>query len=759
MTTEAVATVRLTIGIDGMTCAGCQSTVQRALLDLPGVTEASVNLLAHSAGVSYDPARVTPEQLVSAVKATGYGASLKPRSVHAHEHDHGAAGHGEERTLAIRAMSSFAGAAAAMMLSMPLMSAHGGHSADPLVRWFSTAIEPAARAAMPWLYAIPPAALHAILFAIASVAMAWAGRSFYTRAWAALKRRSADMYTLIALGTGSAMAYSIAASVVGGREVYYEAVVTIIAFLLAGNWLEARAKRQTSAALRLLADLQPKMARVSRLGVEWDVPIGEIVVGETVLAAPGERFAVDGAVTEGESEADESMITGEAVPVVKTPGAVVKAGTVNGTGALRYRATGVGAETMLARIVQLMEDAQSTRAPMAQLADRVTAWFVPAVIAIAALAFVAWLAAGAPIERAVVAAVSVLIISCPCAMGLAIPAAVMAATGRGARMGVLFKGGEAIERLAAVDTVLLDKTGTVTEGRLEVERVEAIGISESRLLEVAAAVELGSEHPAAAAVVDHARAAGVPIERAKLVTAQPGAGVTGRVGNDLVAAGNARMMERLKVAVDGDSQIFVAINGVLAGRMWLRDRMRADSPQAVAELKALGIDVAMLTGDRREPAERIASEAGIGRVEAEMTPEAKVEAVRREQSWNRTVAMTGDGINDGPALAEADVGVAMGSGTDVAREAGDVVLLRAGLSALPEAIRLARRARRTMRENLGWAFVYNAISIPVAAGVLAGPLGIELSPMLASAAMALSSVSVLANSLRLAGGGTWKTQS
>ncbi|HEX6865299.1 MAG TPA: copper-translocating P-type ATPase, partial [Thermoanaerobaculia bacterium] len=602
--------------------------------------------------------------------------------------------------------------------------------------------------------------------------MAWAGRHFYSRAWSSFRHHSADMNTLIAVGTGAAFLYSVLATVVPGfflrrgiqPDVYYEAVVIIIALILAGNALEARAKSRTSAALRGLIALQPKTARVLRGAEEIDIPVEEVRSGDTVVVRPGDRVPVDGEVLSGASAVDESMLTGESMPVEKAPGDRVIGGTINRTGAFRYRATTLGSDSMLARIVQLMREAQGSRAPIQRLADRISAVFVPVVLQIAIVTFVVWFVAAdsAPMVRAFAAAVAVLIIACPCAMGLAVPTAVMVATGRGAELGALIKGGEALQRAGDITHVVLDKTGTVTEGRPTVtDMVTVEGRPSEELLRLVASLEASSEHPLADAIVRHARDLGLPLVQAGEFQSVTGRGALGMVDGAALAVGNEKLMADYAVGVEplqadaerltaqGKTPVYVAVDGKLAGLLAVADPIRSTSKEAIARLKRMGLHVVLLTGDNRRTAEAIASQAGIDRVVAGVLPEGKVEEVRRLQQEGAVVAMVGDGINDAPALAQADVGIAIGSGTDIAIEASDVTLMRGDLGGVADAIALSRRTMRTMKQNLFWAFIYNVVGIPVAAGALYPVFGLLLSPILASAAMAFSSVSVVANSLRL----------
>jgi len=775
---EPAAGARITLPVEGMTCAACQATVQKALQRQPGVLDASVNLMMKSAAVTYDPARVQPEALVEAIRETGYEAEL-PRPEQTAFAEQEARDQSQElefRTLRRKALASGAAGVVAMIVSMPLMAAgdHAGMTADPFMHWVMNSLTPALRAVMPWLYEIPPAFLSWSLLAMTVAVMSWAGRHFYARAWAGLRHRSADMNTLVAVGTGAAFLYSVVATVAPGfftsrglaPDVYYEAVVIIIAFVLAGNTLEARAKSRTSAALRGLVALQPQTARVLRGDQELDVPVEQVADGDTVIVRPGERLPVDGEVLSGASAVDESMLTGESMPVEKQPGDRVIGGTINRTGAFRYRATNLGADSVLAQIVRLMRDAQSSRAPIQKLADRISGIFVPVVIGLSLVTFLVWFLAAdtAPAVRAFAAAVAVLIIACPCAMGLAVPTAVMVATGRGASLGILIKGGEALQRAGDVTTVVLDKTGTVTEGRPAVTDIlpaPDAPRSADELLRLVASLEASSEHPLADALVRRARELGLPLGSMEGFQSITGLGAVGIVEGIFVAVGNEKLMEEYaanmeplrpeaeRLAGEGKTPVYVAIDGAFAGVLAVADPIKPEAKEAIARLKRMGLDVVLLTGDNRRTAEAVGRDAGIDRVVAEVLPDGKVAEVQRLQKEGAVVAMVGDGINDAPALAQADVGIAIGTGTDIAIEASDVTLMRGDPRGVATAIALSRRTMRTMKENLFWAFVYNVIGIPVAAGVLYPVFGLLLSPILASAAMALSSVSVVTNSLRL----------
>jgi Cu+-exporting ATPase len=740
------------IPVSGMTCAACQARVQRSLAKQPGVSDAVVNLMMRTATVTFDPAATTPSALVDAIRSTGYGAELASPEQTAFEEQEARdkAQREEFEDLRRKAIVSGIAGALAMAVSMSTVSMGG----------FGRVIAFG-------------------LLALTAFVMVWAGRQFYVGAWKAARHGSADMNTLVAIGTGAAFLYSLLATVVPfvfesrglTPELYYEAVIIIIAFVLAGHAVEARAKTRTSTALRALVKLRPKTARVIRSGgmqtEELDVPIETVERGDTVVVRPGERVPVDGEVFSGESAVDESMLTGESMPVAKKTGDRVFGGTLNRTGAFSLRATTVGSDSTLAQIVRLMRDAQGSRAPIQRLADRVSAVFVPVVVGVSILTFVAWIVIGtnvgaaAPAAHAFSAAIAVLIIACPCAMGLAVPTAVMVATGKGAQAGILIKGGEALQRAGDVTTVVVDKTGTVTEGKPDV--VSVYSTPESKLdanavITLAAAVEMRSEHPLADAIVRHAKVNGVVLETPESFQSTTGRGVTAVVAGRAVVVGSAEFMrdyaldvgsvERARPPANG-SAVYVAVDGVLAGVIVIADPIKESSRGAIDDMRRAGLHVVMLTGDNRATAEAIARDAGIERVISGVLPEGKVAEVAGIQKQGEVVAMVGDGINDAPALAQADIGMAIGAGTDVAIEAADVVLMRGDLRSVLQAVTLSRLTMRTMKQNLFWAFAYNVIGIPIAAGALYPAFGISLSPIIASAAMALSSVSVVTNSLRL----------
>ena len=788
--TAGAAGEKIQIPVGGMTCAACQARVQRALEASPGVLDASVNLMLNSADVRYDPAVTAPNQLVERIRETGYDAKLAPPGQTAFDEQEARDREHAEEYADLRRKVTWSGIAAvvAMVLSMPLMSsttaaAHGAHGpTDPFMAWSMRHLAPPIRSVAPWLFDISPVAITWLLLGITIVVMLWAGRHFYTRAWMSFRHHSADMNTLIAVGTGAAFVYSIIATVAPAffttrgvpPDVYYEAIIIIIALILTGNMMEARAKGHTSSALRALVKLQPVTARVVRsvdgTTTEVDVAAESVVAGDEVVVRPGERIPVDGEVVSGESSADESLLTGESLPVKKSVGDRVIGGTMNGSGVLRFRATTVGADSVLSHIVRLMREAQGSRAPIQKLADRVSSVFVPVVMSLAITTFVAWfiLVDDASAIRGFSAAVSVLIIACPCAMGLAVPTAVMVATGKGAELGILIKGGEALQRAGDVSTVVLDKTGTVTEGSPAVTDIVLADGSRSsaapdqeRALRLAAAVEMSSEHPLGEAIVRHARALGLSLRSADSFEAHAGRGVSGVVDGARIRLGTADYLASEKVdpaplrtsadelAAQGKTPMYLAIDNALAAVIAVADPIKPTSKPAVARMRQMGLDVVMLSGDNQRTAAAVAAQAGIEHVIAGVLPAGKVAEVERLQKDRAVVAMVGDGVNDAPALAQADIGIAMGAGSDVTVQASDVTLMRNDLNAVVSAIALSRSTMRTMKQNLFWAFIYNVIGIPIAAGLLYPAFGLLLSPILASAAMAFSSVSVVANSLRL----------
>jgi len=785
----STSTERVTIPVTGMTCAACQSFVQRTLAAQPGVQDAGVNLMMNNATVTFDPGVTSTSTLVEAVRGTGYGAEVPAlhSSVLTEQEENDAEQLREYQRLRLKAAASLIAGALAMVLSMPLMSmsSAGGmqRMKDPLMTLNMRVLDPVLRRMLPWMYQVSDNVIRWFLFALAAFILGWAGRRFYTKAWSALLHKTADMNTLVALGTGAAFLYSAASTVAPAffvahgiaPDVYFEAAILIIGLVLTGNALESRAKGQTANALRKLVQLQPKTATVVRDGIERVLPVESIAEGDVVLVRPGERIPTDGKVISGRSSVDESMLTGESLPVEKTAQDRVMAGTVNQQGSFQYRASSLGLGSTLSQIVRLLRDAQGSRAPIQRIADRVSAIFVPTVLGIAIVTFVAWriFAPHAGIMQAFAAAVTVLVIACPCAMGLAVPTAVMVATGRGANYGILIKGGEALQQLEKIDTVVLDKTGTITAGRPQVTDVllatpaaedatpEAVRGAEDHLIRIAAALEHASEHPLADAVVRFARERGLSVPQAQEFESQTGYGVLGIVEGDVTLVGNTALMARYSVSTDslqaatvriadkGRTPLWIAIDGNLAGIIAVADTIKPTSIGAIRQMHAEGLRVVMLTGDNEHTARAIAHEAGVDEVIAGVLPAGKAEAIKHLQGEHRVVAMVGDGVNDAPALAQADVGLTMASGSDIAMEAGDVTLMRSDLAGVAAAIALSRATMRVMRQNLFWAFVYNVIGIPLAAGALYPFFGLLLSPVMASAAMALSSFSVVTNSLRL----------
>ena len=676
---NVTAPERIDLPVGGMTCAACARSIERTLAATAGVARASVNLATETATVEYDPARARVRDFVAAIEDLGYSVPTQVARP-------------EAEALYRRRLIVAAG------FALPVMALGMMH------RW-------------PWVQLV--LTLPVVLYS---------GAGFYRAAWTALGHRSANMNSLIALGTGTAFLYSVFETVRGGHEVYFEAAAVIVALILTGRLLEARARAKAGAAIRGLMDLEPPHARVLRDGAEVDVPLAEVRRGDTLVVRPGERIPVDGKLVAGESAIDESMLTGESMPVEKRPGGAVFAGTFNRSGSFRMEATEVGSGTVLRRMIEMVRQAQGARAPVARLADVVSGYFTLGVLVAAAITFVVWLVL-APFATAMVNAVAVLIIACPCALGLATPTAIMVGTGRGAERGILIKGGEALEMAYRIDIVVLDKTGTLTHGKPVVTAIlPAAGFDEAGLLRFAASAERYSEHPLGTAVVEAAAARAIALAEPSEFAATAGHGVRARVDGRVVEVGRPG--------------VTVTVDGVAAGSFEIADSIKPEAAAAIARLRTMGIEVWMLTGDSRAVAGQVARDAGIEHVLAEVLPDQKAAEIRKLQRFGKRVAMVGDGINDAPALAQADLGIAMGSGTDIAIEAGDITLMRGNLNGVPEAIELSRRTMRVIRQNLFWAFAYNTAGIPLAA------LGL-LSPMLASAAMALSSVTVVINSLRL----------
>jgi P-type Cu+ transporter len=777
---SAASLERVTIPVTGMTCAACKSFVQKTLSGESGVHDASVNLMLHNATITFDPKTTTTAALVESIRHTGYGAEMPvlDESVLEAQEKHDEEQLLEYKQLRLKAVVSLIAGSVAMVLSMPLMSmdSAGGmeRMKDPLMSWNMRVLDPVLREMLPWMYRVSDTTIRWSLFALAAFIIGWAGRRFYVKAWSALLHKTADMNTLVALGTGTAFLYSAASTIAPdffvehgiAPDVYFEAAMLIIGLVLVGNTLESQAKGQTATALRKLVQLQPKTATVLRGGVESKVPLDSIQTGDVILVRPGERIPTDGEVVAGKSSVDESMLTGESLPIEKFAGERVMGGTLNQNGSLQYQATSLGAGSTLSQIVRLLRDAQGSRAPIQHIADRISAIFVPTVLGIAIVTFFVWrfFAHDAGVMQAFAAAVTVLVIACPCAMGLAVPTAVMVATGRGAAFGILIKGGDALQRMEKIDTVVLDKTGTITAGRPQVTDVLLAApdsAGEEQMVGLAATLERASEHPLAEAVVRYARERGLELAQPETFESLTGYGVVGILNGDVTLVGNPALMAKYSVATEalqaaaagfagaGKTPLWIAINGALAGVIAVADTVKPTSVAAIRQMHAEGLRVVMLTGDNERTANAIARMVGVDEVIAGVLPAGKVDAVKRLQAERRVVAMVGDGVNDAPALAQADVGLTMAHGADIAMEAGDVTLMRNDLTGVAMAIALSRGTMRVMRQNLFWAFLYNVIGIPLAAGVLYPVFGLLLSPVIASAAMALSSFSVVMNSLRL----------
>ena len=746
---KAATGTELTLPVVGMTCASCVNRIERYLKRADGVAAAHVNLATERATVQFDPAVIDRTGIVAAIQAAGY--EIAPEAVGASAEDGEMAAEAsrssERRELLLTAVASTI--IGAVMMAVMLWP--GG---------------------TPW----PMESVNVWLLVPATIVQFVFGRRFLVAALRAARHFDADMNTLVAMGTLAAYGYSVVVTLVPGtvmgaglsHETYFDSAAVIIGLILFGRWLEARAKSRAAGAVKALLRLQPATARVLRQGGEREVPVSEVVVGDLIRVRPGDRVAVDGSVIDGASAVDESMLTGESLPVDKGPGDKVIGATLNANGSFVMRAERIGSDTALSQIVALVEQAQGSRAPIQRLADRVTGWFVPAVIALATATLIAWLVFGPEpsLTFGLVSAVAVLIIACPCAMGLATPTAIMVGTGKGAEAGILIRDAAALEHAQRVTAVVLDKTGTITRGRPSVTLVQpAPGVSDEELLRLVAAAERGSEHPLAEAIVSHATEGGIAVPEATAFEAEAGRGVRAVVAGAAILVGTADHVRgtgadpspleaaAAAAAESGASTVFAARDGELLGLIGLADTVKPSSAAAIARLRASGVDVWMLTGDRRATAEAIGRGVGIApdRIIAEVLPAQKADSVRRLQAAGAIVAMVGDGINDAPALAQADLGIAIGTGADVALEASDITLVGSDLAGVPAAIALSRATMRTIRQNLGWAFGYNLLLIPVAAGVLYPVAGLLLSPALAAGAMALSSVSVVANSLRLRG--------
>jgi len=746
----------LSLQVGGMTCASCVKRVEKALQQTPGVISANVNFASEKATIEYLPGAVMPGDLKHSITDAGYEIVEEESSG-----EEGTDAREEAHRRHLRTLKIKMGAGLAVGALLMLLAYFPPSFLSMRELWF-------------------------LMFALATPIQFWAGWQFYRGAWASAKHKTTDMNTLIAVGTSVAYGYSVLVTFLPGlfeglagagfeAEVYYETAVIIIGLILFGRFLEARAKGQTAGAIKKLMGLRAKTARVVRNGEEIDIPVEEVQPGDVVVVRPGEKVPVDGVVVEGRSALDESMLTGESIPTEKGPGDEVIGATLNKTGSFRFEATRVGSETALSQIIKLVEEAQGSKAPIQRLADYVASIFVPVVFGIATLTFVIWLVFGpAPaFTLAMLAAVAVLIIACPCALGLATPTAIMVGTGKGAENGILIRSGEALERAYKLQTIVLDKTGTLTEGKPRVTDIIPWGAfkaeggngnreaAERRLLGVAAAAERGSEHPLGEAIVGRAQELELDLAEVADFNAIPGHGIEVSLDGSQVVLGNLKLMrdrsyalegledEADRLAGEGKTPMFVAVDGKAAGIVAVADTLKDNSIEAVKRLRDLGLEVAMITGDNARTAEAIGAAVGIDRVLAEVLPEHKAEEVKSLQDQGRVVAMVGDGINDAPALAQADIGIAIGTGTDVAIEASDITLIRGDLMPIVTAISLSKATMRTIRQNLFWAFAYNTALIPLAAGILYPLFGILLSPMFAAAAMALSSVSVVSNSLRL----------
>jgi Cu+-exporting ATPase len=738
-----VRTASVDIPIQGMHCASCVRAIEKALQQKEGILKASVNLADEKARVEYIPSLIGLGQIKKIIEQTGYRVLELPEEGELEDIE-GKLRHEEYRTLKVKFLSGLILGLLVFIGSMP--------------HWF------------PWV----PSFLNNffVLWALATPVQFWIGWQFYRGAWSALRHWNADMNTLIAVGTSAAYFYSVAATLfpsffkAGGitPQVYFDTSAMIIVLILFGRLLEARAKGRTSEAIKKLIGLQPNTARVIKEGSEKDIPIAEVKVRDEILVRPGEKIPVDGVVSEGSSSVDESMITGESIPVRKKAGNQVIGATINKSGSFRFQATKVGRDTALAQIIKMVRDAQGSKAPIQRLADVIAGYFVPIVLSIAVVTFVIWFNFGPKpaLTFSLLNFVAVLIIACPCALGLATPTAVMVGTGKGAENGILIKGGESLEMAHRIDTVVFDKTGTLTKGEPEVtDIVTGFSYSEEEILLYAASAEKASEHPLGEALIKEAEKRKIPLKEPKNFTSIEGKGIEAEIGGKTVLIGSAKLFQERNLDIhhlkdqaerfsqEGKTPVFLALEGKTASLIAVADKLKKDAVHALGELKKQGLEVVMLTGDDRHTAGAIAREAGVDKVLSEVLPEDKVEEIKRLQADGRKVAMVGDGINDAPALAQAHIGMAIGSGTDVAMEASDITLIRNDLLGVAKAIELSRRTIKVIKQNLFWAFFYNTVGIPIAAGVLYPFFGILLSPIIASAAMAFSSVSVVSNSLRL----------
>jgi len=742
---------KASLKLRGMSCASCANTIEDAIHSVPGVSECSVNFGAEQATVTYDPRKTAPEAICDAVDAVGYSAQLIQDDAlfTADDDAERRERQAENRELATKVWVGGIISTILVIGSLPMMT---GLPIPFIPMWLHN----------PWLQLV-----------LTTPVLFWCGASFFINAWKALKRHTATMDTLVAIGTGAAYLYSLFPTVLPEfftaqrlpADVYYEVAAVVVTLILLGRLLENRAKGQTSEAIRKLIGLQAKTARVIRNGREVDIPIAEVVLGDVILVRPGEKIPVDGEIIEGSSTIDEAMVTGESVAVKKQPGDEVIGATINKTGSFKFRAMRVGKDTFLAQIVKLVQQAQGSKAPIQRLADQVTGWFVPAVIAIAIATFILWYNLMGNVTIALITTVGVLIIACPCALGLATPTSIMVGTGKGAEYGILIKGADSLELAQKLQTVVLDKTGTITQGKPTVTDFitvnGTVNSNELKLLRLAASVERNSEHPLAEAVVQYAQSQQVELNDAREFEAIAGSGVQGHVSNQWVQIGTHRWMKELGIDTSaleqdwerleylGKTVIWLAVDGKVQGIMAISDAVKPSSANAIRTLQKMGLEVVMLTGDNRRTAEVIAREVGIKRVMAEVRPDQKAAQIENLQAEGKIVAMVGDGINDAPALAQADVGMAIGTGTDVAIAASDITLISGDLQGIVTAIQLSRATMRNIKQNLFFAFIYNMAGIPIAAGILYPIFGWLLSPIIAGAAMAFSSVSVVTNALRL----------
>jgi P-type Cu+ transporter len=741
----------ITLKLRGMSCAACASSIESAVMSVNGVRDCIVNFGAELATIEYDPSQTDPTAIQLAVKEAGYTAyPLQSQNPIAQQDE------AEQRRQSRETNELAKKVAIASILSgiivIGSLSMMTGLNLPFIPIWLHNS----------W-----------VQLALTIPIQFWCGLDFYSNAWKAFKRHAATMDTLVALGTSTAFFYSLFPTFYPDLfrsqglqpDVYYEAAAVVISLILVGRLLEGRAKKQTGAAIRKLIGLQAKTARLIRNGTEIDTPIESVQIGDIILVRPGEKIPVDGEIIAGKSTIDESMVTGESVPIDKQVGDEVIGATINKTGSFQFQATRVGKDTVLAQIVKLVQQAQGSRAPIQKLADRVTGWFVPVVIAIALLTFIVWFNIMGNLTLALITTVGVLIIACPCALGLATPTSVMVGTGKGAEHGILIKGADSLELAHKIDTIVLDKTGTITQGKPTVtDFITVSGTAngnELKLLQLAGSIERNSEHPLAEAVVRSAQTQGVELVTVTNFEAIAGSGVRGVVNNQLVQIGTQRWMSELGLNDRtleqqqerweslGKTAIYIAVDGRIAGLMGIADAVKPTSIQAIRALQKLGLEVVMLTGDNRRTAETIAREVGIKHVRAEVRPDRKAAIVTEFQRDGKIVAMVGDGINDAPALAQADVGIAIGTGTDVAIAASDITLISGDLNGVVTAIQLSQATMRNIRQNLFFAFIYNVAGIPIAAGILFPFFGWLLSPIIAGGAMAFSSVSVLANALRL----------